>query len=101
MPRTTRSATVRPMITNNVLAAAAALTSTLALVPSADAAPVKRKVCAKSAYLMESPAKGFFGTVFKGDVVTVKRASASGKWILVASKRNPRPGWVKESAFCG
>lgn len=53
----------------------------------------------KQVYVYDQPGKIFDGTVFKGDTVTVKRISKSGKWAFAYVNRISRHAWISSAAL--
>lgn len=58
------------------------------------------RVCVTSAYLFRRPNSLFQGTVFRGDVLSIRRSARRGRWFLVVTEAGSR-GWLERAALCG
>ena len=58
------------------------------------------RICARRAYLFETPNGLVVGTVFRGQPVTRLRRTANRRWWRIRTDAGVR-GWVRASALCG
>lgn len=58
-----------------------------------------RKVCARRAYLFESPGTATIGSVYRGQPVRVRRYARKRAWVSIRTDAGV-VGWVRTSALC-